>query len=835
MSYYKTINLLKRTVPYMGEGIYEHDYLALGQFDALDIHPLEKSLKNVWELYTKAVIELKDNFDQQNKYFSSQPLFFARNDQWGFNDDFSVDKNEAYYEKYPFIFIVLLHEREDHLSGKPRNNNEIIENLLSLKFNNPSKERNWHSWMENVCNTIKDKQQELKNFEFECYYPLNFSQGAVCIYSESYVQIAKLLARLERNTIDKPYAYTISGLKNNWIKEQKHIETDEQVDASFDIVINHIDDFARLKMELDQKFENNICDVKEIAGNSDLRLTYKDVSVNSLISAYEYPLNPKETDYKHGVSSFISTWLCEVNSSTIKEEICKDSPLLKHRYHKDTESIFDKLKYSQSNKKALYSLLEVAEMLIKSEGIRYIDTSIGAPIKLLLENIDSFEKKIEREEKNQLEINQYIKDVNDFLHYSQELLSSTLRADRQFFEVPGFNMILNEIPIKLVIAYNYCLYELTLALRQNKDKPPIRKYAFLSYPTMTDTMTVLSPFLDQKSRLYCISIPWDGIFNIRRMLPELAHEIGHCVSNDARNRELRYKHSIGLISKLLVHHIYYFDEKKEKGCINRFEDKYCECIMKHDESLATQIGLLGEQRYYSHSLRSSLPQAVEWLLFDENFHHNMWTEYAEYIVYKSSNYNARFLSNDEWKKLEEYENIARHNIQFMLSDRYQFNYRTIVDFTIELGRECFADVFMIMVLGMSYEAYLLSFLDAGYPNILDDFYQFSRIKAVCNALPSNDIWKQKINFDNAKTYEEKKYLININQKLNSNENRQLFEMINDTIGEYLHECIKKLDTFGFENMNLLTKQLYHDSFGSNDDNGAINYIQELLWKVGGEI
>lgn len=829
----------------MGECIYEHDYLAFGQFDALDILPSKHSLKNLWESYMKEEIDLRENPDQKSKYFSSQPLFLARNDHWSLNDDFSDDKDKDYYEKYPFIFIVLLHEREDQLSDKPRNSTDIIENLISLKFDNSSREeRNWHSWMESVCTTIKEKQQELGNFEFECYYPLNFSQGAVCLYSDSYAQITKLLANLVRTTKEISYAYTISGLKNTWIKDEKELESDELVDVSFDIVLNHTDDFARLKNNLDKKIcINNNCDVKEIVGNADLRLTYKDVSVNSLISAYNNILNPKETDYKHGVSTFISMWLCEVDPQTIKEQVFEDSPLLKHRYHKNTESIFDKPKYSQNNKKALYSLLEVAEMLIKSENIRYIDTSIGAPIKILLDNISNFESYIKEGEKTQPEIKQYIKDVNDFLHYSQELLSSTLRADRQFFEVPGFNMILDEIPIKLVIAYNYCLYELTLALRHNnKDAPPIRKYAFLSYPIMTETMTVLSPFLDHRncSRLYCISLPWEGIFNIRRMLPELTHEIGHCISNDARNRERRYEHSIKLISKLLVHHIYYFNEKIEKDCIERFEERYCECILKHDNSLTATNNedlLFGEQRYYSHSLRSSLPRAVEWLLLDENFHHSMWTQYAQSINLKLSNFNTRFLSNDEWEKLQAYENIARHNILFMLSDRYQFNYRTIVDFTIELGRECFADVFMIMVLGMSYEAYLLSFLDAGYVNILDDMYQFSRIKAVCNAMVSADIWKQKLNFDNAKTLneKEKKYLRNINQKLNSNENSYLFKMINDTIGEYLRECIKELESFSFEDMNLLTKKLYHDSWGSKDDNGAINYIQELLWKVGGEI
>lgn len=847
MSIYQTINCYKRYIPFLGNEVAEHGYYAFGHFDALDILPVQHSLKGLWENYIQHDKSIRINHGGQDRQFSSQPIFIARDELWRIDDDFA---DIEICNEYPFIFIALLNKyvipSSDQMS--------IAADLISgKKFvrNNKVKEQ-WVEWANRICDDIKLESKiksksnaeanpddvegkresgvkEERDYKFACYYPLNISQAVLRIHAHNYLSIVNLLAKLQRKYAEIQYSYTISGLNYHYIHEEAGTKIDDEMinDVSFDIVVNQPENFSKLVSELDDilvKKQEGISGLNyrksEVIGSTDVRLTYLDVKVKDLLRAYRDIINPKKDNYRLGASSFISNWSGEM--ADIKKFSTfgpKEEP--KPLGEPDCSCL--------KNERALYKLLDTANMLNKSEYMHYINAIIKPAIVVLIKNINEFNKRASGISDKQ--IKEFNEDTSAFLQYCQDLLSSTLRADRQFFEAPGFNTIMDETPVKLIAAYHSCLYEIRHALKEDNSDSKGREYSFLGYPKMTEEIVSGTLFLSQdiKSRLYCIALPWDDVFNIRRMIPHLVHEVGHNVANSARDRESRFYHLVGFISRLLVSAI--FPPQSQS-----FTSEYEKEIIKNVKKL-TKPTIETEEMYYSHRLKDTLKKAVAAVLIDNDFHNNLWVKYIQREDFrKVTETSGGFLNRKQWKDLEYYEQISKDN-RISLLNSFGLNSGRIVEFAITLARECYADIITVIALKMDEEQYLLTFYDAGIiQNAFEDAALLYRANIIRRIMRNAKIWSVKdVGNRKALTFDEKDFLCRFERRLSNDPDKAMVASLESTIDIYLSECLDSLSKQFAKRSVLLTKDFYHKAFHGEMGNGVIPILQQLLWSISREV
>lgn len=868
VSTYQTIHLYKRNIPYMAEQKDKHDYYTFGHYDALDVLPAQTSLKMLWENYNSM-----DPSEKSDWYISSQPIFLTRDSRWNLNDDFeeyNKFKDLDAFNDYPFIFVALFNINYD------RKLDDITETLIKGRplSQNPDVDF-WQEWMDSICEILNNPNTENKNrdYIYACYYPLNISQGAIRFHAKSYDKINYLLADLQRKHEKIQYSYTITGLKYSWIDdENKKLDGASNYKVTFDIVANNASCFYNLINNINDVFETQSKEGPrscwEEVGSTDVTLTYYNVPLSKMLDAYRTAITLKNGNYKYGAASLISSWSCPLRPITKKEKKELDEASKKNKFKNgwlednndkgdadgkdnEKESPYNILRkriqecqYLEERKKALIKMLNSVEVLEKSRYMHYINTMMKPVVNILKEIIESFLNEIAKDSPDAktdspdaenkkktfyTNINKFIIYINKFLQYSQDLLSSTLRTDGQFFEAPGFNVVLDETPIKLIAVYHACLNELRSAIPEGKEN---RDTAFLVYPKMTENMGTELLFLlyDIKPRLSCIELPGEDIFNFQRLIPKLAHEMGHCTRSLIRNRPLRFGKLITFISRLLVYQIY--------------PVKYEPFVEEFEKQIKSRVERSIGKEDHTHELKRVLPSIIEDIIRNDDFQYKLWTLYTQNDEFKEKeDDNNGFWTADQWEELRSYEKESQANILRVLCSRPKgFNHIDIVNLALNMTRECFADLVMIKTLNMSRDEYLLTFYDAS------DYKYFKDINTGSSALNGTD-FKERINavlrvMGNKRRWnksntsinkEEKDFIDKLTDYLEEKKDTDLHDMMTDTIDEYLARCKEELDKLPFNKCNLLIRELYHRTFNKSVDDGAIYTIQKLLFKAGQEI
>lgn len=367
--------------------------------------------------------------------------------------------------------------------------------------------------------------------------------------------------------------------------------------------------------------------------------------------------------------------------------------------------------------------------------------------------------------------------TNEFFKALNCLVSTVMHTDRQFIQATAFNAVFYDVPPKIV-AYYTALINMFKKLMIDSDKGD---YVFIFTPNFQTGIT-LRPLLNFETppvdRLFIISIEEKAMYDVESVFRRLAHETAHCASNDSRLRDERQKK---LVSAFLYNVLYYSvskyidfndkiyalinqltDELYTNGYLStdeynyscQFDDLIHKLLMlfinMYDEDNRSLIGKTQRlifnkvQEYISDTLKSD-KKLVKKIIKnkvkisnengfndsekEKNYNQNS-EKIANYITISFfKNVAERFTDTDIEKKEKAYDDISSY---------------------IDIFKESYSDLQSIIILNLSFEDYLKSFLEIEGLNVnhLEErFIDLVRITIISKLMFDTGVWTD-FNSDN---------------------------------------------------------------------------------------
>ncbi len=119
------------------------------------------------------------------------------------------------------------------------------------------------------------------------------------------------------------------------------------------------------------------------------------------------------------------------------------------------------------------------------------------------------------------------------------IVNCTMHSDREFIQVPSFNLFLQSVPPKLLAFYTAAANQ--IAKRLTEQDQECARFTFLFMPSYKDGINVnsLMPPHEIDSRILAVSVQEKLLTTPDQLLPLIGHEIAHYAGRKTRNRELR--------------------------------------------------------------------------------------------------------------------------------------------------------------------------------------------------------------------------------------------------------------------------------------------------------
>ena len=214
----------------------------------------------------------------------------------------------------------------------------------------------------------------------------------------------------------------------------------------------------------------------------------------------------------------------------------------------------------------------------------YVYTAIFQPMKLFIKQLVAYRnKEIENIEKCT------DNGIFDFLNSVSLVIQSTSRMNRDFLQTPDFNVVINDVPIKLFAFYAAWTYTVTQILNTNNsdiNESP-KEYSVLVCPGLEKIVEIdmIFPKFPPKDRLLLVKAPERVLYNPGLLSSVLVHEISHYVGDLLRNREKRYKNILEIYSQIIIIKFEeYFNNQFSQYISDETKSKIYYSIMKRAES-----------------------------------------------------------------------------------------------------------------------------------------------------------------------------------------------------------------------------------------------------------
>ena len=524
-------------------------YLSFGYYDGVFVGDnlcKEKpgNLEGVWDYFLKYSGELDGSF-------SSQIIFGLRREDDTTNvheKDLWDDEKER--RKFPFLFLSLIQIKN-------------VENTVRDSWKNCAK-------LEKV----------LTNDDVRAFTYLTFDSSDVILvlFCRKYSDGACIIDELHRNACSDLrslvgwnliYSFTVASIDKNVLNMDGEIE---KINDSIDMAgiylmanepgsLDKIYDMICEKLQIDKKERNERCKKYSILGCNDEIFILKGIPWNKFLLLYQDTkgvLNHASDDcekYLLGVTTILGKDnLLETisNNGNVNDSVGVQrlNSVLSKTMRKLCQNETFLSEVSEENVEAIKrSLLQVINSLQKFETTPFHDYLFCSALRPLKMVID-----MASEATNEEKVDDFIDSFYEFMKGFDLYVQDFSRPDRQFTQVPDFNIKIYDTPVKLTAFYNAYIYYVKECLNAPDRSEDRHEYEVLACPGITNNMRVREYFkkISDTKRLFLVEIPEKQVYRTKMMMIMLAHEMGHFVGKNIRKREERFKCIKEIIAKIVI-------------------------------------------------------------------------------------------------------------------------------------------------------------------------------------------------------------------------------------------------------------------------------------------
>ncbi len=620
-------------------------WITLGHFDDMYIYDIDESCDGFFSKIKKDKDKIFKNNDESVYY---HPLYLIPDDSNSYVNDYSNN----------FVAIVRIHFPASI--------------KLTTQFNDIKKA---------ISNELKQS-----NLSYRLYYATEFSDMVLDVRSKTMnTLIEKILRLREISGINIGKTYTYFGISSKLIySDAMWSDPDDIIPFFLMRFSGYNTETTKQQIELIKECmkSDGLTPGEEYCTNGidDVMIIYKDRASASLVNLYKKLLCSDEyKNYRKPESATKVGVYIDIESTNyqdfspdnelINSKICSElSGLCKHILNSIESEHLD-LGWFHAISEVAHSLVRMSKTPIMDEVVYLIAPGVRA----FLLNIKDI---IEKHEKEELLHSEHLYEFVEKCSYFSEQL---MRIEGQLSHNPEIRPVIYDIPVfmlEYIVAFlNKCSKILKYC---DSDKKYLHTEVMLvPHPCELASAQEIFPATDKIPGIVCIQIPESDLYNPKKILRYLCHEISHYVGESLRNRKKRKKYYAEAMAALLIERVYGTNNKNLK---NYFEQQF-RAFLGHEKNLT--IREMREIIVYNTTDKICVANSMENLLRD---------------LFLQDDFNPEAIANLDF--------IDDENIKL------SFNY-SFVDESYDvdtLFREVFADICMLFILNIEPSKYIESLL-----------------------------------------------------------------------------------------------------------------------------
>ncbi len=774
----------------------EIQYRTFGEFDYIKIVDVPISQKNasidyfkLWERTEEAAKNLKVGESCHNLYAIA---VHANYEEKFWND------------KQPYLFMSLLQFKTNSTIHKKASADRLNEYL-------------------------KDRSRNHKQFNYALYYSLDSCDFVLFIKSQKYEtgnrQIQELPLFLDRKKSCNSYCYSICGIDFEGLLEHGHDEIFKKIMICFvvkDVVSyqNWYQTFLKVFPAVENDEIKEQCHINyNRLGNENVCINIFNCNIKTFIKQMRADgcMYMQNTDFQRGTmklrihfdtQAYIDRLDLPEPQDNESQETEENECLYMMQYENYVNEGAKQQLYPFVSK-ALEEVLRACSYLKKENFAGDVQKCIQDAISMLFIKMNEFWKS-DREKgiyDNQIVYNDSVVKVVQGI---MSIVNGSLHTDRMFFQSPGFNAVLYDIPVKLLAFYNSYVKQLVDLLNDNKTN---KQFCYLLCPDLYLSITIQKLFDNKneypKRRFLIGKIPVKAIFEPRRLMQELAHEVAHCVGDGIRLRDRRWLYTVAMVAETIAMSAlspsndnngseeilrYIYDKignenkqeihKKLTLCIEKYFKTEFKTNSQRDEFDFYQVKTV---RFFEMYMKKLLIEDKEILLesVDESL--------KQY--YKNTSRSINEYIRDTSQMIR----VIRNNIDIVIA-----NSDSVIRAIHTLTNESFADLIMCEILGIDMDEYVDLFYNMHKEEIDDPtayFLNYSthataeRIVSVVRCY-NEKIGKLNSDISDHNYYEYKRKLMVYSEECQESGDKAMQKILPSAVIrnniKYLKECRKKV-------------------------------------------
>lgn len=734
------VRVLKLNKWYIPKTFQENEnekYIAVGYFDTIQCrgiqidqrvrHPFQGGYQLMADWKAKEKQALVDYSSQEQLLFTN----LCKNDDEEDGTCFSEDKVKQFWEEVdsPYLFLSMIHI--DHHPGN----------------------------LENILKRIKEEFKK----DFLSY--ISFDYCDIYVFVKK-MFIAKFLERinnlyeLEYEVQDKKKravvdTFSMVSFDMDYFRAEKN-KTDGFQNEIFQATINlsvrdyhgFVKWYEKVEAELEKYKKKQYIRQYKMYGRHDISIVYEKAN-NQWLSDIMHNFREDTSKLFWTLETFIKVdpevteQIPKMNNDDSEEAYCSASSQLENRIQKLREAV--EAQQLRNGCDLVLPFCEVRDCICSilkntfaEEFVYCIYESFRHLIEYVTEEIvhlDDCEAPEKHVEELAVLYDKYFTALNT-------LVNSTMHGERQFIQATAFNAIFYTVPPKIMAFYNAYIYRIKEILT---DEGCDGKYTFLIYPSFSSVMSVKSIMSEEKisrDRIITIKISERILYDVMDVSHRMVHELAHYIGTDIRCRRGRKRRILYTFADFLLRNLEMEDldtKRFLKRCVDEIE-------------LAP--GRIDENIYMVH-IRELGGELFELLRYDMNG--EVRRKIEEVYLGGREDKGDEMLSTLGIQEIEDQKlYIQYYAEQFceqksraireqfcQMSEEGIHTYSLNIDLMFETYRESYADLQMILILGVKPEMYLKMFYmknDVRLEELFLTHEDYLRVCSIFKVMTDCGIW-----------------------------------------------------------------------------------------------